>query len=137
MKEQKGIHIPPFLRKYRWLRWLFPITGLMALVWFLVRVIPKPTRATYPCQRVAFPLASGFVVWLLGAVASLAAFRKAKRLFEQSRWVIGALCIAVSVGAAFFAMSGGFERMILADNPNPNEPIGTAGGINPGRVVWV
>jgi len=137
MKEQKGIHIPPFLRRYRWLRWLFPVTGLLALVWFLVRVIPKPTRATYPCQRVAFPLASGFVVWLIGAIASLAAFRKAKGYFERSRWVVGALCIAVSVGAAFFAMSGGFERMILADNPNPNEPIGTAKGINQGRVVWV
>ncbi len=137
MKEQKGIHIPPFLKKYRWLRWLFPVTGLMALVWFLVRVIPKPTRATYPCQRVAFPLASGFVVWLIGAITSVAAIRKAKGHFERSRWVVGALCIAISVGAAFFAMSGGFERMILADNPNPNQPIGTAIGINPGRVVWV
>ncbi|UCE99380.1 MAG: DUF362 domain-containing protein [Planctomycetota bacterium] len=137
MEEHERRQILRFLRRHRWLRWLFPITGFFALVWFLVRVIPKPTRATYPCQRVVFPLASGFVVWLIGAITSLAAFRKAKHYFERSRYVVGALCIAFSIGAAFFAMSGGFERMILADNPTPNDPMGTAKGIKPGRVVWV
>ena len=33
-------------------------SGAAALVWFLVRVIPKPGRASYPCQRAAFPVAS-------------------------------------------------------------------------------
>lgn len=47
-------------------RLFFPLIGLGALVWFLVRVIPKPSRATYPCQRAAFPIASGFVIYLLG-----------------------------------------------------------------------
>ena len=56
--------------KYRWIRWIFLLTGLVSLVWFLVRVIPKPSRATYPCQRMAAPLASGFVAWLLGIVGS-------------------------------------------------------------------
>jgi len=137
MEDQKRKHLPLFWYKHRWLRWLFPITGLLALIWFLVRVIPKPSRATYPCQRVAFPLASGFVVWLIGAVASVAAFYKAKKHFSRSRYVVGALCIAVSIGAIFFAMSGTYEKMALGSDPNPNEPIGTAKGINPGRVVWV
>jgi hypothetical protein len=137
MEEHNKKHCPPLWKRHRWLKWLFPVTGLMALVWFLVRVIPKPSRATYPCQRVAFPLASGFIVWLTGASVSLAAFRKAKLYFTRSRWLIGALCVAVSVGAAFFAMSGGLEKMTLGADPNPNEPIGTASGIYPGRVVWV
>jgi hypothetical protein len=93
MEEHKRRHLPKFWREHRWVRWLLPITGLAALIWFLIRVIPKPSRATYPCQRVAFPLASGFVVWLIGAFGSIAAFRGAKRAFERSRWVIGALCI--------------------------------------------
>jgi hypothetical protein len=38
------------------------LAGLASLVWFLVRVIPKPSRAFYPCQRAAAPLASGFVI---------------------------------------------------------------------------
>ena len=42
------------------LKWLCAVTGLAALVWFLLRVIPKPSRAAYPCQRAAAPLASGF-----------------------------------------------------------------------------
>src|SRR3974390_2446066 len=55
---------PPLTQRLRqsWLFWLAPILGLFSLVWFLLRVIPKPSRAAYPCQRVAMPLASGFVV---------------------------------------------------------------------------
>jgi hypothetical protein len=50
-------------RTYRGIRWVLPLTGLASLIWFLIRVIPKPTRAAYPCQRMAVPLASGFIVW--------------------------------------------------------------------------
>ena len=74
-----------------WLPWVFPFVGLASLVWFLIRVIPKPSRATYPCQRLAAPLASGFVVWLTGIVASTLAYRKARRLAGQSRYVIAGL----------------------------------------------
>ncbi len=44
-------------------------SGVLALAWFLIRVVPKPSRASYPCQRAAFPVASGFVIWLCGAFA--------------------------------------------------------------------
>jgi len=69
--------------------WIFPIAGLVSLIWFLVRVIPKPSRATYPCQRLAFPLASGFVAWLVGLGASAVAFRKAKLNFARRHYVVG------------------------------------------------
>ena len=120
-----------------WMRWLLPIAGLASLVWFLVRVIPKPSRATYPCQRVAAPLASGFVVWLLGLVASVAAARKAKQYLRRSRYVIAGLCVAVSVGALWLALSITTRQPALADAPPPNAPIGVAQGVHPGRVVWV
>jgi len=120
-----------------WLRWLFPITGLLALIWFLIRVIPKPSRATYPCQRVAFPLASSFIFWLLGLIVSVAVFRKAKYYFGRSRFVIGAICLTISLGVVYIAVSGGSEKVALADVPTPNAPIGVAKGVNPGRVVWV
>jgi len=123
--------------RHRWVRYLLPVTGFFALVWFLVRVIPKPSRATYPCQRVAFPLASGFVIWLLGLSVSALAFRKAKYYFARSRYVIACLCIAVSIAAAFFAISLGNEKTVMAADPTPNVPIGVAKGANPGRVVWV
>jgi len=46
----------------RRLKWLAAVMGLGSLAWFLVRVIPKPSRAAYPCQRAAAPLASGFIL---------------------------------------------------------------------------
>ena len=109
----------------------------MSLIWFLVRVIPKPSRATYPCQRVAFPLASGFVAWLVGLGAATMAFRKAKLNFARRRFVIGLVCIAIGVGALLLAMSATGEKLVLAEPQSANEPMGAAKGIYPGRVVWV
>jgi len=128
-------------RQHRWLTWIFPIGGLLALIWFLIRVLPKPSRAMYPCQRAAFPLASGFVVWLMGTIGSITAFRKAKRCFTRSRpGRIAGLCatlIAVSIGSIWLAQSITTEEVVLADEPTSNAPIGLAKGIYPGRVVWV
>jgi len=124
-------------QKGRWLIWLFPLAGFVAFIWFLVRVIPKPSRATYPCQRVAFPLASGFIIWLLGLAGSVSAFRKAKRYRAQARFVLCAVFIAASVGFVWLALSSTEEKMTLAAEQTPNDPIGIAQGVNPGRVVWI
>lgn len=124
-------------QRRRWLRFLFPIGGLAALVWFLIRVIPKPSRATYPCQRMAFPLASGFVIWLTGAMASVAAVRKAKRSLAQSRHVLCAMLLVVSISSLWLAQSLTAERPAAAQQITANAPIGTARGVHPGRVVWV
>ena len=66
-----------FHGKYWWVKWVFPVIGLLSLIWFLIRVIPKPSRASYPCQRIAFPLASSFVIWAVGIFGSVTAFKKA------------------------------------------------------------
>jgi len=123
--------------KYRWLMWIFPIMGLLSLIWFLIRVVPKPSRATYPCQRVVFPFASGFVTWLLGLGVCGAAFRKAKLSFARRRYVVGLICITLSVGAVWVAVSATDEKLVLAQEQPANKPIGVAKGIHPGRVVWV
>jgi len=123
--------------KHCWWKYVFPIAGLLSLIWFLVRVIPKPSRAFYPCQRAALPLASGFVAWLLGLGASGLAFRKAKLNFARRRYVVGLACIAVSIGALWVAMSATGEKSALAEPQPANEPMGVARGIHPGRVVWV
>jgi len=124
-------------RKHRWITWMFPIGGLLALVWFLIRVVPKPSRATYPCQRVAFPLASGFVIWLTGAIGSIMAVRKAKRCFAQGRLLLCVILVGISIGSVWLAQSITTEKVLLADEPVANAPVGTAKGIYPGRVVWV
>ena len=122
---------------YYWMRWLLPLAGLVSLIWFLVRVVPKPSRAAYPCQRAAAPLASAFVVWLLGVFASVLAARKARHYAYRSRYVIAGICAAVSVGTLWLALSMTAKKAALADAPAPNAPIGVAKGVHPGRVVWV
>jgi hypothetical protein len=134
----KTDRVIPSTRKHSWLLWLFPFTGLVALVWFLVRVIPKPSRATYPCQRVAFPLASGFIVWLLGIIGSAAAYHKAKRSLAKARYVMATIFIAVSVGFIWTAMNTTNQKPALAHEPIvTNTPIGQGKGIYPGRVAWI
>ncbi len=123
--------------RHRWSTWVLPAGGLLALIWFLVRVIPKPSRAAYPCQRAAFPLASGFVLWLAGALGSIAFMRRAKRCLAQSRYPLCAILVAVSIGSVWVAQSVTTEETLLADEPTANAPIGDAKGIHPGRVVWV
>ncbi|MBN2312804.1 MAG: SMP-30/gluconolactonase/LRE family protein [Sedimentisphaerales bacterium] len=123
--------------KWGWLKYLFPIAGLASLIWFLIRVIPKPSRAFYPCQRVAFPLASGFVIWLLGLGASVLAFRKAKLSFARRRYWLGLLCVILSVSALWIVLSVTDEKSALAEPQPANQPMGVAKGIYPGRVVWM
>jgi len=124
-------------KERRWPIWILPIVGLASLIWFLVRVIPKPSRATYPCQRIAFPLASGFVIWLTGLAASCAAFRKARQIAAKRRYVPALLFAAVSIGALWLAISSTGQKLMSAEPQKANEPIGVPKGIHPGRVVWV
>src|SRR4030043_211815 len=87
----------PVERQRRWPVLLLPITGLLALLWFLIRVIPKPSRAAYPCQRMAFPIASGFVIWAAALIGSTIVYRRARHLLHQSRYVLAAVCAAAAV----------------------------------------
>ena len=126
--------------KYRWARWVLPLTGLVSLVWFLVRVIPKPSRASYPCQRVAAPLASAFVVWLVGIAGSWLAYRRARQLLGQSRYVAAGVLLCVAVGAIWVSLATTRqERVDAAFTPSDpvNSPMGVGKGIHPGRVVWM
>ena len=35
------------------------LISVFGTLWFLIRVIPKPTRATYPCMRAVAPFIVG------------------------------------------------------------------------------
>jgi len=81
-----------------------PVLGLAALVWFIIRVIPKPSRVLYPCQRVAFPLATSFIIWLMGTGISWLSFRKARDLFNASKYLYAISYLFVAL--CFFGVSG-------------------------------
>lgn len=118
--------------------------GFLSLAWFVVRVIPKPTRAAYPCMRVAAPFASSFVTWLLGMGGLLAALRKGFKRVREARYTVAAGCGVLAVLAASVAVFGTRTPMAWVRSvvdpvaPDPvNAPIGVARGYNPGRVAWV
>lgn len=117
--------------------WTLPLLGLLSLIWFVVRVVPKPSRMAYPCQKVAGPIAGSFLVWIGSVIASAFAFRRTRDLLSQSRLHLAAACMIVAVGFGVIAIVYTPEKPVLADPPAPNNPIGEAKGINPGRVVWV
>ena len=130
-----------WIRKRPWLIWLLPVAGLASLIWFLIRVIPKPSRATYPCQRLAGPLAGGFAVWIAGLIGSTLVYRRARRLLQKSRYLLAGICAAAAVAIVWCAVSVTDNKPASAAAFTPSEsansPIGKAKGIHPGRVVWI
>ncbi|MBN2215276.1 MAG: DUF362 domain-containing protein [Bacteroidales bacterium] len=125
--------------------WLWIIIGLASVIWVLIRVVPKPSRAAYPCQKVAQPLAAGFIAWLLGLAGSTLVMRRARRLFQRKRYVVGAIFFAAAILLYYVTLND--TRDVAASVLNSdagfvptdpaNSPVGTAKGIHPGRVVWV
>lgn len=129
-----------YSRKRPLLVWLLPLIGFMSLIWFLIRVIPKPSRASYPCQRMAAPLASGFVVWLTALVGSSLFYRKARSLIRKSRYFLAGIFLTLALGIIFstiFLTDDNKAAAAFTPSEPGNKPMGIARGINPGRVVWI
>jgi len=129
----------PFRKRVGW-KWLTFITGVASLGWFVARVIPKPSRAAYPCQRAAAPLASGFVIWVAGLVGARWAHRQARSLAPQCLWAGAVAALTLAVLAVWLPMgltTGATAQQVFTPSEPPNQPMGVGQGIHPGRVVWV
>lgn len=120
--------------------------GLIATAWFLIRVIPKPSRAAYPCQRAAFPVASGFILWMLSLFALKPFIKRIRKNFPWKLWPDSVLSILMAAGFIVWTIMS-LITVINADSKNAatgydfvpaksNDPKGIAKGIFPGRVVW-
>ncbi|MFC1634231.1 DUF362 domain-containing protein [Planctomycetota bacterium] len=103
--------------------------------------MPKPSRATYPCQRLAAPLASGFVVWIVGLLGSTLAYRRATRLLQKSRYVLAMILAASAVVILWVSISvtnsNPSSAALFSPTEPANSPMGITKGIHPGRVVWI
>ncbi|MEI6049948.1 MAG: DUF362 domain-containing protein [Bacteroidota bacterium] len=142
--KPKSDKIRAWFRSHNFLpQLLYFISGIISTFWFLIRVIPKPSRAAYPCMRVAAPVMSGFVLYLLAVAGIVATSRKVKRKFLNVRYLsTGLLTFGVIVTMAITPSQNtitSYQNKIIKFGPDdgPNQPIGNALGINPGRVVWV
>lgn len=121
---------------------LFLLMGIASTVWFLIRVIPKPSRATYPCMRVAAPFMSGFITYLLAVAGLTAISRNSKKRINVRYWATTLLLTGVILAMAVSPSNNtesAFQTTEVKTGPDdgPNQPFGTAKGIFPGRVVWV
>ncbi len=125
----------------------FIVLGIVSVVWLLLRVIPKPSRITYPCQRIAAANAVTFITWLFGTAIAAAFFKKAFRKLRESRIPLGVLLIVLALGVGTTTvMLTSYKEIkaavrsqnteIFTPPDNPNEPVGVAKGIFPGRVTW-
>jgi hypothetical protein len=116
------------------------VIGIISTIWFLIRVIPKPSRAAYPCMRVAAPWASAFVIYLLSISASALSLKKFRFHIKAMHYPIAVLFIIVALLFSVISLTvNPFQAKSAQNTPleSPNQPMGIAKGIFPGRVVWV
>ncbi len=124
---------------------LFFIFGLAALIWLIIRILPKPSRANYPCMKVAFPVATSFLLYLSGLFASAYFFKKARAKLREQKVIVAMSFLLIAGIAVTTALLNKNETLsanittvnTFKDPLGPNAPIGEAKGILPGRVVWV
>ncbi|HMA83335.1 MAG TPA: hypothetical protein VKP59_03810, partial [Candidatus Thermoplasmatota archaeon] len=84
----------------------FHLAGIIAVIWFLIRVIPKPTRSQYPCQQIAIPIALGYVAFWSGILYTTFYLMK-----KTKRKTTALLPAAVS----FFILIGSISGFGFAD----------------------
>ncbi len=129
---------------FRWdtrlAKMLFPVMAVIALGWFLVRVIPSPRRADYPCQKVAAGVVAGFLAYLTGLALNVAALRTIRRKFGAMAAVaFGVLVMAFGYYAVGLGQATAPKKevvQIFDPVEGRNHPMGEGKGIHPGRVVW-
>lgn len=117
----------------------FPLIGILAIAWFLFRVIPKPSRAAYPCQQAAMGIGGSFVAYLVSMVVSFGIFTKLRKNHAFIAYFSVLLFVVVGAIVAIYAVSPNPPnyKPILTNSDGVNNPMGVARGIFPGRVVWV
>jgi len=129
------------LRKLR-AKIVFLTLGIISTLWFLFRVIPKPSRAFYPCMRAAAPFMSGFIIYLISVWGVVMVSRKTKLKNLNVRYISSFLLVfsVIAIMAVTPVKSTVSEEESVTKTgteDGPNQPFGKGVGINPGRVVWV
>jgi len=135
-----GVYLP--IKKWFSGKMMFFLLGIGSTIWFLIRVIPKPSRAGYPCMRAAAPFMSAFILYILSLSAIVVGIRNSKRNILKSNYAKASLFAFLAIISIGVYSSVNFN-LLFAETGNtaalpdgPNTPMGTGQGIKPGRVVW-
>lgn len=117
----------------------FPLIGILAIAWFLFRVVPKPTRASYPCQQVAMSIGGSFLLYVAGLITSLSVYTQIKNRLNKplALGFIVSVAVIVSITVGLAVSNAVIEPTAIITPPEgANKPMGVAKGMFPGRVVW-
>lgn len=120
----------------------FFILGILSTIWFLIRVIPKPSRAFYPCIKTASPVMASFVMYILSITTTAYSFKKFKQLLKSGKGITALSFLSLAIFMLFLVI-GSEKISSIAGTRNinstlepANSPMGIGKGIFPGRVVW-
>ena len=114
----------------------FFFLGIFSLLWFLIRVLPKPSRASYPCMRATAPFLSAFILYMISLTSTVWFLKKNNIKFLQTKFMMYFLFMILLM----FSFTDSTKSTLTLVDPSyfkANNPIGIANGIYPGRVVWV
>jgi hypothetical protein len=120
----------------------FHLAGILAILWFLIRVLPRPDRFRYPCQQISISVAIGYIAFwsLLWSTIFHGLGLWIRRVRFKTAAVVPTILVVFvlifSFSSNVFAVYEEKENTISRWDPIPKEPIGTPRGYNPGRVVW-
>ena len=147
-KHEKNCSAAWFYNFRNWLknkklpdRLVLIILGVASTIWFLIRVIPKPSRATYPCVQIVAPIMSGFVVYFISLSGITLVFKKLK---TQVKKPLSLTTLGLTSLLLFFAIVNitsdtsvtSAQTGRTGPEDAPNQPMGIGRGVTPGLVVW-
>ena len=119
----------------------FHAAGIIAIIWFLIRVVPAPQRARYPCQQVAISVSLGYIAfWSVLFTGLVVWMRTVKTRYAKTIPTLAAgFIVLFTITGAVFATNYFQSEQPAATSwdPIPKEPMGVGTGVSPGRVVWV
>jgi len=91
-------------------------------------------------MRATAPLASSFILYLMGITGSMFIFKKAKERFRQSKYILTIVFIFVGLVVGMtvtIKYSIPAKANLVSKLEDPNTPMGIGKGIIPGRVAWL
>ncbi|MFK5856862.1 MAG: DUF362 domain-containing protein, partial [Bacteroidota bacterium] len=96
---------------------VFFTLGLLSTIWFLIRVIPKPSRAAYPCMQATAPYMAAFVLWLTSIFSSSLFLVKFRRNLSNHRWGYAFLFLTLfGIGTIITMISAPGQNLFASPN---------------------
>ena len=112
-KRQRGV-IGHVARIWRWVSTSAFVVGLLSLAWFVYRTGTKPSRAAYPCQRVAAANGTAWLATYCLPLLSITGFVGDKRSWQRRLLTVAAVALAAA-GTAWLSNGSGLLNAAMAD----------------------